>query len=68
LSNDTAAEILDALDKSRLEIIVGAHLSQQNNTPELARAAICNVVPTDSAQIIVACQEDGVGWIELPGA
>lgn len=67
LSNDTAAGILDALDKSRLEIIVGAHLSQQNNTPELARAAICSVIPAGSAQIIVACQEEGVGWIDLPG-
>jgi phosphoribosyl 1,2-cyclic phosphodiesterase len=68
LSNDTAAEILDVLDKSRLKIVVGAHLSQQNNTPELARAAICGVIPADSAQIIVACQEEGVGWIDLPGS
>lgn len=65
LSNETAAEILNALDKSRLKTIVGAHLSQQNNTPDLARKAICGVVPEDSARIMVACQEDGFEWINL---
>ncbi|KAF1043936.1 MAG: putative metallo-hydrolase YycJ [Herbaspirillum frisingense] len=38
LANDASAEILRLLDKSRLKQVVGAHLSQQNNTPELARA------------------------------
>ncbi len=63
LSNDISAEILMALDKSRLKTVVGAHLSQQNNTPQLARAALCSVIPDE--QIIIACQEDGFDWIEL---
>lgn len=65
LSNETAAEILGAIDKSRLKTVVGAHLSKQNNTPELAQAAIFSVIPADSANIIIACQDSGVDWIAL---
>ncbi|WP_292934630.1 MBL fold metallo-hydrolase [Noviherbaspirillum sp.] len=63
LSNDTSAEILAAIDRTRLKTVVGAHLSQQNNTPELARAALCSVV--DAAQVRIACQEEGFAWIDL---
>jgi phosphoribosyl 1,2-cyclic phosphodiesterase len=63
LSNDSSAEILAALDKSRLKTVVGAHLSQQNNTPELARTALCSVLAAE--QVMIACQEEGFGWIEL---
>lgn len=65
LSNDITAEILAALDQSRLKIVVGAHLSQQNNSPELARAALCGAVGSDSIKVTIACQEEGFDWIEL---
>jgi phosphoribosyl 1,2-cyclic phosphodiesterase len=65
LSNDATAEILGAVDRSRLKIVIGAHLSQQNNTPELARAALCSVVDGETAQVMIACQEEGFGWISL---
>lgn len=64
LSNHAAGEILAALDKSRLQRIVGAHLSLKNNTPELARAALTGVV-ADSAEVMIACQEEGFGWVEV---
>jgi phosphoribosyl 1,2-cyclic phosphodiesterase len=67
LSNDTSAEILSALDKSRLRTVVGAHLSHQNNRPELARAALCSAIESDSTQVMIACQEDGFDWVELTG-
>lgn len=63
LSNDTTAGILSALDKSRLKIVVGAHLSKQNNTPELARAALCSVVDPRMIQVMIACQEEGFDWV-----
>ncbi|HEY0844334.1 MAG TPA: MBL fold metallo-hydrolase [Noviherbaspirillum sp.] len=63
LSNDTTAAILAALDTSRLKTVVGAHLSQQNNTPELARKALCGVVAEE--QVFIACQNDGFDWIAL---
>lgn len=65
LSNDTAAEILRLLDKDRLKMVVGAHLSQQNNTSQLARSALCSVVDPDRIRVEIACQEEGFGWLEI---
>lgn len=67
LSNDTTAEILAAVDKSRLKAVVGAHLSQQNNTPELARKALCSAIGEEAVQVMIACQEDGFDWIDVAG-
>ncbi len=67
LSNDTTAAILAALDQSRLKTVVGAHLSLQNNKPELARAALCGAAGSDSIRVTIACQEEGFDWIELAG-
>jgi len=64
LSNQTAGEILNELDKSRLKRIVGAHLSLKNNTPELARVALTDVV-ADSIEVMIACQEEGFGWVDV---
>ena len=63
LSNDHASQILDAVDRSRLNKVVGAHLSQQNNTPELARQAIESVVGQEDVEILIACQEQGFDWL-----
>lgn len=62
LSNDAAAHILHALDRSRLSRIVAAHLSTKNNTPELARAALESVI-AGTMDIRIACQEHGLEWI-----
>lgn len=67
LSNETTAEILSALDKSRLRTVVGAHLSQQNNTPELAREALHGVTEGVGIDVMIACQEEGFDWIRLKG-
>jgi phosphoribosyl 1,2-cyclic phosphodiesterase len=65
LSNDTAVEILEALDKSRLRKVVGAHLSQQNNTPQHVRTALSSALASTSIEVAIAGQEDGFDWIEL---
>lgn len=65
LSNDASAEILSALDNSRLRRVVGAHLSLQNNTPALAMAALTGVLGAHQAEITLACQKDGFDWIGL---
>lgn len=67
LANDASAEILGAVDQSRLKTVVGAHLSRQNNTPELARDALCRVADPERIRIMIACQDDGFDWIELAG-
>lgn len=65
LANETAAEILGMLDKSRLKMIVGAHLSRQNNTPELARAALCSAPGGEAVEVRIACQDEGFGWLAV---
>lgn len=65
LSNDAAAEILAALDQSRLKKVVGAHLSRHNNTPELARDALCQAVSHSHTQVMLACQEQGFDWVDV---
>jgi phosphoribosyl 1,2-cyclic phosphodiesterase len=65
LSNRTSAEIVAALDQSRLKIIVGAHLSQQNNTPQLAHAALSDALDCAATKIMIASQDEGFGWITV---
>jgi len=63
LSNEAAAAILAALDRSRLKHVVAAHLSQQNNQPELAQAALAAVLGAATEEVMVASQELGFDWL-----
>jgi phosphoribosyl 1,2-cyclic phosphodiesterase len=65
LDNSAAARLLASLDRSRLRYVVAAHLSQQNNRPELARAALAAVLGCAGSQIRVAEQDLGFEWISL---
>lgn len=62
LSNDASAALLARIDHTRLRTVVAAHLSQSNNRPELARAALARAWGQSPEQIQVADQEDGIGW------
>lgn len=65
LSNEAAADILAAVDRSRLQSLWCAHLSRQNNRPELARAAIAAVLGCVDAEVDVACQSEGIPWVTM---
>lgn len=65
LSNDAAGGILAALDRSRLRYLVAAHLSRENNTPELAKAAIAGILGNAITEIGVASQDEGFDWLML---
>lgn len=65
LDNATAASLLAHIDTSRLQHVVAAHLSEQNNRAELAAAALASVLACDPDWIAVACQEEGVGWRQI---
>lgn len=65
LDNEAAAGLLAKLDNSRLQHLVAAHLSEKNNTPELAKAALCRVLNCESEWIGVAEQESGFGWRQI---
>jgi len=64
LDNRQSERLLGALDCSRLKHVIGAHLSQQNNRPELARAALARAMGCEESWIGLATQEDGFGWRE----
>jgi phosphoribosyl 1,2-cyclic phosphodiesterase len=65
LHNEGAAELLRSLDNTRLKHIVAAHLSKQNNTPEMARAALAGALGCTTDWIAVANQAHGFDWREL---
>jgi len=65
LANAASAELAQAMDCSRLQHLVAAHLSQTNNTAELARAALAGALGCAPGWIGVATQEDGFGWREI---
>lgn len=62
LSNRAAAALLASLPRQRLQRVLAAHLSQQNNRPELARAAMESVLEDPEAQLCVADQDGTSGW------
>lgn len=65
LSNDTSAEILAALDRSRLKTVIGAHLSKHNNLPELARSALAAALGAHPLDVRIADQQEGFDWVEM---
>ena len=62
LENSAAAEILSQLDHARLQHVVAAHLSEINNRPALAAAALAEVMGCDASWIGIADQEQGCDW------
>jgi len=65
LDNRESERLLAVLDRSRLKHLVGAHLSQQNNRPELARAALARAMGCEESWIGLATQDEGFGWRDL---
>lgn len=65
LSNAQAAELMLHLQAAHLQHLVAAHLSQQNNKPELARAALAHALNCKPDWIQVATQDSGLSWREL---
>jgi phosphoribosyl 1,2-cyclic phosphodiesterase len=65
LSNHQAAALLAALDTATLSHLVAAHLSDKNNRPELARAALAGVLSCDPDWIGIADQVEGLDWRQV---
>jgi phosphoribosyl 1,2-cyclic phosphodiesterase len=62
LDNRESERLLAALDRSKLKHVLGAHLSQHNNKPELARAALARAMNCAEHWIGIATQDDGFDW------
>jgi phosphoribosyl 1,2-cyclic phosphodiesterase len=65
LSNRVASELLARLASPRLKHVVGAHLSQQNNTSERVLDAFAQAVGSCGAAVSIATQHSGSEWINL---
>lgn len=65
LSNTAAAELLSRCRHAALGAVVAAHLSERNNSPELARAALAPVLDCKPDDIRVADPSLGFGWLNV---
>ena len=65
LNNQQAAELLDTIDLERLHTLVISHISEQNNEPELALAAIKGHLKNWTGNLVLANQNDGLSWIKI---
>lgn len=63
LANRAAADLLASIDHSRLRTVVAAHLSRSNNRPDLARDCLAQAWGQPPEAVLVADQQDGIGWI-----
>ncbi len=65
LSNADAADIAKSLNHANLTHVVAAHLSRQNNRPELAREALATALGRSIADVGVATQSHGCDWMTV---
>lgn len=65
LSNAAAGQIARSVMHGRLRHLVAAHLSQQNNRPELAQDAMAQALGCHPGDIVVAGASDGTPWLQV---
>ncbi|OYU26983.1 MAG: MBL fold metallo-hydrolase [Burkholderiales bacterium PBB2] len=65
LSNEASAELLSALLHPKLGPVAAAHLSERNNRPDLAAAAVAAVRGCRPEDVPVASQTEGLDWITV---
>jgi phosphoribosyl 1,2-cyclic phosphodiesterase len=65
LDNEAAAGIAAVLDLRSVQHLVAMHLSETNNSPELARSALVQALGCDADWLQVAEQEAGFDWLEF---
>lgn len=65
LDNEAAAGLLARIDQTRLQHVLAAHLSRQNNQPALARTALAAAMDCAEDWIGIADQSAGFDWREL---
>lgn len=64
LDNESAGRLLAKLDTSKLQHVIAAHLSEKNNQPGLAKAALSNILSCEEHWIGIAQQDVGFDWRE----
>jgi len=65
LSNAQAADLLQSISHKGLRYVVAAHLSEQNNHPELVRRVLMPAAQSFACEIHIADAESGFDWLEI---
>ena len=65
LANEATAALLAACVHGALRHVVAAHLSERNNRPELAGAALAGAVGGSRDDVIVADPLRGFAWLRV---
>jgi phosphoribosyl 1,2-cyclic phosphodiesterase len=65
LSNALAVELLASGVATHLRHLVGAHLSRENNRPELVRSALAGCWGSRPEDIVIADPVHGCGWLQV---
>lgn len=65
LSNHAAADIARAVLHDGLRHVVAAHLSEQNNKPEIVRRLMAEALGGDEAEMMTATAASGSPWLDV---
>ncbi len=65
LSNRQAANLLDKIDHTRLRHLMAAHLSEKNNTPQLAKEALLSISSQLESCLTISEQNESTDWLEI---
>ena len=64
LSNDAAAAIAAALCHGAMRHLVAAHLSEQNNRPDIVKLAMAQVRGARAEEMLTANAAEGTPWLD----
>jgi phosphoribosyl 1,2-cyclic phosphodiesterase len=65
LSNAAAAEIARAVHHDGLRHVVAAHLSEQNNRPDIVRRLMAEALGGHEAEMLTATASEGSPWLDV---
>jgi phosphoribosyl 1,2-cyclic phosphodiesterase len=65
LSNTAAADIARAANHGGLRHVLAAHLSEQNNRPEIVRRAMADALGASEHEMLTATAAEGSPWFDL---
>ncbi|NNF17553.1 MAG: MBL fold metallo-hydrolase [Gammaproteobacteria bacterium] len=65
LNNQQAASLVARVDHNRLRLLMGVHISEKNNTADLAHTALQEAVPAADTTIHIADQQQGAPWCDM---
>jgi phosphoribosyl 1,2-cyclic phosphodiesterase len=65
LSNAAAAEIARAVHHGGLRHVLAAHLSEQNNRPDIVRHVLADALGASESDMLIATAADGSPWLDV---